>query len=130
MTIVLADSGRFELHPDVALILEVPNREASAPVQVRVLMTDMEMALLDPRGIVFSSLEVVMPHVGQVDSEVWDLEIFVKGEVSHRNSYRCHFFHIYETVKLNQIELSNQSITAKVKKDLKLSLNMIQFEPS
>ena len=54
----------------------------------------------------------------------------MKMRLFYRNSYRCHFFHIYETVKLNQIELSNQSITAKVKKDLKLSLNMIQFEPS
>jgi hypothetical protein len=93
-------------------------------------MADMELRLLDPVAIVFSSLEVVIPMVGQVDSEVRDLEIFVKGEGSSRNSYRCHFFLIYETVKLNQIELSNQSITAKVKKDLKLSLNMIQFEPS
>jgi hypothetical protein len=112
------------------LILEILNRETSAPFPVQVLMADMELRLLDPIAIVFSSLEVVMPLVGQVDSEVRDLEIFVKGEVSSRNSYRCHFFHIYETVKLNQIELSNQSITAKVKKDLKLSLNMIQFEPS
>jgi hypothetical protein len=129
---VLVDSVglRCCFHPDVPLDVKVPTMETSAPFQVQVLMTDMEAALLDPRTIVFSPLEVVMPHVGQVDSEVWDLEIFVKGEVSYRNSYRCHFFLIYETVKLNQIELSNQSITAKVKKDLKLSLNMIQFEPS
>lgn len=50
--------------------------------------------------------------------------------MAYRNSYRYRFFHIYETVKLNQIELSNQSIAAKVKKDLKLSLKMIQLDPS
>jgi hypothetical protein len=41
----------------------------------------------------------------------------------YRNSYRYRKCHIYETVKLNQIELS--SITVKAKKDLKLSLSMV-----
>lgn len=54
---------------------------------------------------------------------LWDFR--EKWEYFYRNSYRCRKCHIYETVKLNQIELSNQSITVKVKKDLKLSLNMI-----
>ena len=55
------------------MILEVLNRETSAPFQAQVLMADIDLSLLDPITIVFSSFEVVMPLVGQVDSEVRDL---------------------------------------------------------
>lgn len=54
-----------------------------------------------------------------------DLGTFaIKVNSYSRNSYRYRICHIYETVKLNQIE-PNSSIAMKVKKDLKLSLNMV-----
>ena len=43
----------------------------------------------------------------------------------YRNSYRYRKCLIYETVKLNQIKLSNQFNYSESEKDLKLSLNMI-----
>jgi hypothetical protein len=53
-----------------------------------------------------------------------DLDVLsVIGGSYHRNSYRYRIWHIYETVKLDQIEYN--SITVKVKKDIKLSLSMV-----
>lgn len=48
-----------------------------------------------------------MPLVDPV-SDFWDFAIWENWEEYYRNSYRYRKCHIYETVKLNQIELSNQ----------------------
>lgn len=52
-------------------------------------------------------------------SVVWVLRRCGEVKLSFRNSYRCLKYHIYETVKLDQIELSNQSNHSESEKTYK-----------